>query len=81
MYTLVRYPGGIIVEAVVLAQGKSRMRIAAPGFPDIIELRRSGTQWFTADRQPVEFDFLTFSAPLGSTVSATATSAAGAPVQ
>lgn len=58
MYLLIRYPVGIIVQGVVLARGSSRMRIAAAGFPDTIELRRSGPQWFTETRQPVEFDFL-----------------------
>jgi hypothetical protein len=55
---LIRYPVGIIVEGVVLAKGRNRMRVAAAGFPDALELRRTGPQWFTATRQPVEFDFL-----------------------
>jgi hypothetical protein len=58
MYLLIRYPVGIIVEAVVLAKGRNRMRVAAAGFPDAIELRRSGSQWFAEPRQPVQFDFL-----------------------
>ena len=58
MYLLIRYPVGAIVEGVVLAHQKNRMRVAAAGFPDTIELRRSGTQWYTSSRQPVEFDFL-----------------------
>ena len=58
MYLLIRYPVGAIVEGVVLAHQKNRMRVAAAGFPDTIELRRSGNQWHTSDRQPVEFDFL-----------------------
>jgi hypothetical protein len=58
MYLLIKYPVGIIVEAVVLAKGKDRLRVAAAGFPDTIELRRSGPQWLTADREPVEFEFL-----------------------
>lgn len=57
MYLLIRYPVGIIVEAVVLAQGRNRMRVAAAGFPDAIELKRSGPQWLTEANQPVEFDF------------------------
>ena len=62
MFVLIRYPVGIIVEAVVLATGKNRMRVASAGFPDVIELRRSGSQWFTSTRQPVEFDFVMFGA-------------------
>src|SRR5580692_7696759 len=58
MYMLIRYPVGIIVEAVVLAKGRDRMRFAAAGFPDTIELRRSGSQWFTPNREPIEFEFL-----------------------
>ena len=58
MYVMIRYPAGIIVEAVALARGRNRMRVVAAGFPDTIEVRRSGQQWFTATRQPVEFDFL-----------------------
>lgn len=69
MYMLIRYPVGIIVEAVVLAKGRNRMRVAAAGFPDTIELRRSGSEWFTASRQPVEFDFLMFGAEQGENIS------------
>ena len=58
MYLLIRYPVGAIVEGVVLARQKNRMRVAAAGFPDTIELRRSGNQWYTSTREPVEFDFL-----------------------
>ena len=58
MYLLIRYPGGIIVEGVVLAKGRNCLRVAAAGFPETIELSRTGTQWFNANREPVEFDFL-----------------------
>jgi hypothetical protein len=67
MYLLIRYPVGIIVEAVVLATGKNRMRAAAAGFPDTIELRRSGAQWFSETNEPVEFDFLMATARKGET--------------
>jgi hypothetical protein len=69
MYMLIRYPVGIIVEGVVLAMGKNRMRVAAAGFRDALELRRSGAQWFAAGRQPVEFDFLMSKAHQGESVS------------
>jgi hypothetical protein len=69
MYLLIRYPAGIIIESVVLAKGRNRIRVAAPGFPDTIELRRSGPQWFTATRQPVEFDFLMPTTHTGESVS------------
>jgi hypothetical protein len=69
MYLLIKYPVGIIVEAVVLARGRDRMRVATAGFPDTVELKRSGSQWFTATRQPVEFEFLMSSANTGERVS------------
>jgi hypothetical protein len=58
MYVLIRYPVGIIVEGVVLARGRNRLRVAVSGLPDTIELRRSGQKWVTEAREQVEFDFL-----------------------
>jgi hypothetical protein len=58
MYVLFQYPVGVVVEGVVLANGRNRMRIAAAGFSDTIELKRSGSNWISADRQCVEVEFL-----------------------
>ena len=58
MYVLFRYPVGVVVEGVVLANGRNRMRIAAAGFADAIELKRSGSHWISADRQCVEVEFI-----------------------
>jgi hypothetical protein len=58
VYLRIRLSDGIIVEGVLLAQRKNRMRVVVAGFPDTIELKGSGSQWFTASDQPVEFDFL-----------------------
>ena len=58
MYMVIRFAGGIVIEAVVLAKGRDRLRLAVAGFLDTVELRRVGARWFTADREPVEFDFL-----------------------
>jgi len=58
MYLLIRYPGGIIVEGVVLATGRNRMRVAVAGFPDTIELKRTDAMWATSRREVVEIDFL-----------------------
>jgi len=58
MYMLIRYAGGIIVEGVLLARGRDRLRVAAAGFPETIELRRSGSRWITSGHVQVEFDFL-----------------------
>lgn len=58
MYVLIRNEAGTIVEGVVLANRKNRMRVAAAGFPDTLELKRSGSRWIVADRQPVELEFI-----------------------
>ena len=58
MYVLFKYPVGVVVEGVVLANGKNRMRIVAPGFPDVIELRRTGPNWITDDSQCVDLEFI-----------------------
>ena len=58
MYLLIRYPGGIIVEGVVLAKRRNRLRVAVAEFPDTIELKRTGSMWITAGHVQVEFDFL-----------------------
>jgi hypothetical protein len=58
MYMLIRYAGGVIVEGVLLAKGRDRLRVAASGFPETIELKRSGSRWITAGHVQVEFDFL-----------------------
>lgn len=58
MYLMIRYPAGAIVEGVVLAKRKNRMRVAAPGFADAIELKRSGSTWTTAEKESVELDFI-----------------------
>jgi hypothetical protein len=58
MYMLIRYAGGIIVEGVLLARGRDRLRVAASGFPETIELRRAGSRWITSGHVQVEFEFL-----------------------
>ena len=61
MYMLIRFGGGIIVEGVLLAKGRDRLRVAASGFPETIELRRTGSRWITSGHVQVEFDFLLMS--------------------
>jgi hypothetical protein len=58
MYVLFRYPVGVIVEGVVLANRGNRIRVAAPGFADAIELKRFGANWISADHQCVELEFV-----------------------
>ena len=58
MYLLMHYPGGVLVEGIVMGQMNSRLRVAAAGFTDAVELRRSGKNWFTLESQVVELEFL-----------------------
>jgi hypothetical protein len=58
MYLLIRYPAGVVIEGVVLATGKNRLRVVSPGFPDTLELKRSGKNWILAGRYRVELEFL-----------------------
>ena len=58
MYLMIRYAGGSIVEGVVLAKGGDRLRVAASGFPETIELRRTGAVWSADDGEEVEFYFV-----------------------
>jgi hypothetical protein len=58
MYLLIRYPAGVVIEGVVLAAGKNRLRVVSPGFTDTLELKRSGKNWILADRYSVELEFL-----------------------
>ena len=58
MYLMIRYAGGSIVEGVVLAKGGDRLRIAASGFSETIELRRTGAIWSADDGDQVEFYFV-----------------------
>ena len=58
MYLLIRYPGEIIVEGAMLARGNDRMRVAAPGFSDAVELKRVGATWTTCGGEVVEIDFV-----------------------
>jgi hypothetical protein len=58
MYLLMRYPVGVVVEGVILANGKNRLRVAAAGFADTLELKRSGTEWFDAGHERVELEFI-----------------------
>jgi hypothetical protein len=49
---------GVVVEGVLLASGKNRMRVAAAGFADTLELKRIGADWQDANRGRVEIEFL-----------------------
>jgi hypothetical protein len=57
MYVLIQFEVGVVIEGVVLASRKNRLRVAVPGLPDTLELKRSGLGWI-ADHQRVEIGFL-----------------------
>jgi hypothetical protein len=58
MYVLMRYPVGVVVEGVILANRKNRLRVAAAGFADTLELKRSGTDWLDAGHERVQLEFI-----------------------
>ena len=58
MYTLIRLHGGSTMEAVVLANTQSWMRLAAAGLKDAVELRLCGLDWLDERNEPVQFGFL-----------------------
>jgi hypothetical protein len=58
MYTLIRLHDGITMEAVVLDNTQSRMRLAAAGLNDAVELRLCGLDWLDESNRPVQFGFL-----------------------
>jgi len=57
MYTLIRLRDGTIMEAVVLANKQSRMRLAVAGRKDAMELQLCGLDWFDERNEPVQFGF------------------------
>lgn len=63
MYALMEYPGGVTVEAVVLSMDQKSARVAASGFADTLELRRSGSDWLTEGGQKISFSFLLSNMP------------------
>ena len=58
MFTLIEYPVGVVVEAVVLSRGLHRLRVAVPGLSDALELIECGPDWVTEDGQKIAIGFL-----------------------
>ena len=52
-----QYRNGQIVEAVVLSQTDSVMRVMPQGFDDVVELRRINGGWVSDDCEPVVIKF------------------------
>jgi hypothetical protein len=60
MYILIEFPGGAVVEAVVLSMEPSRLRVAAAGFSDALEVTQSGLEWVTDEGQKIDIGFLRY---------------------
>ena len=58
MYTLISYPAGVIIEAVIVSRTEDRMRVVAAGLPDALELRRSDQNWLMESGEAIQFEFL-----------------------
>jgi hypothetical protein len=64
LYTLISYPAGIIIEAVIVNRTRNRMRVVAPGLSDAFELRRNGQNWLADTGEEVQFEFLASDSPI-----------------
>jgi hypothetical protein len=69
MYTLIEYPVGVVVEAVVLSMETNRLRVAVAGFSDALEFVRPGLEWVTEGGQRIDVGFLQFGADESAVVS------------
>ena len=58
MYILIRCSNSEVVEAVVLAVGRDRLRVAIAGENDVREFTRSGSLWRVETGESVEFEFI-----------------------
>jgi hypothetical protein len=58
MYALIRLRDGSVIEAAVLANTRSWMRLAANGHNDAVELQLRGSDWVDERDEPVQFEFL-----------------------
>lgn len=63
MYVLLSIASGIVLDAIVMQRTAKWMRVIAPGFSDVLELRRKGQTWLMEGDKPVEFEFLADLAP------------------
>ena len=56
MYLVIRNASGETFEGIALAIGKDRMRVALRSGSDVLELRRTYTQWINEAGDLIEFD-------------------------
>ena len=64
MHVVLSFSKGQPVEAVLLGVGRSRLRLAVPGYNDALELELIGSQWTTEDGEAVSIDAITRSASM-----------------
>jgi len=58
MYTLILLNDGCAADALVLANTRSRMRLAVAGRKDAVELQLFGPTWYDEHNEPVQFGFM-----------------------
>ena len=58
MLMTIRYQDGLRIEAVLLAAGRDRMRVAAGAQRDTIELHKVDGCWFTEEGDEIEIEAL-----------------------
>jgi len=58
MYTILIFPQGKRVEAVILSAGDDRMRVAISGRNDVTELQKIDGRWMSEGGTPVELGAL-----------------------
>jgi hypothetical protein len=58
MLMTIQYQKGPRVEAVLLAAGSERMRVAVVSQPDTVELHKTDTGWYTETGAAIEIEAL-----------------------
>jgi hypothetical protein len=53
----IKYPDGIIMEAVVLMRNEQTLRVAVKGGDDIVEFMNADGTWLSEDGRPVQIEF------------------------
>jgi hypothetical protein len=56
--TIVKFPSGRRERGLVLSMDRGRLRVAFPGFPDVVELRSLSGLWVSENGQPFEVESL-----------------------
>ena len=56
MHIILRNQDGMMLEGLLLAAGRSRMRVAMPDSDDVVELRYKNNHWTFADGRLAELE-------------------------